>query len=75
MEIIKSEIRDGEDVLEAKYRKTDRYDVHSKEKILLLTPENEKRKVYLITVIALDKNWQEFAEEAEEIINSTTLLE
>jgi hypothetical protein len=75
MEIIKSEIKDGEDVLEAKYRKTDRYDVHSKEKILLLNPENEKIKVYLITVIALDKNWQEFSEEAEEIINSAKLIE
>jgi len=75
MEIIKSEIKDEEDVLEAKYRKTDRYDVHSKEKILLLNPENEKTKVYLVTVIALDKNWQEFSEEAEEIINSATLIE
>jgi len=75
MEIIKSEIKDNEDVFEVKYRKQDRSDVHSKEKILLPGPETEKRKFYLITIITLDKNWGEFAEEAEKIINSTKLIE
>jgi len=75
MEVIKSEIKDNENIFEAKYRKQDRSDVHSKEKILLLEPETEKRKVYLITVITLDKNWGEFAEEAEEIVNSAKLIE
>jgi len=75
MEIIKPEIKDNENVFEAKYRKQDRYDTHSKEKILLLEPENEKRKVYLIAVITLDRDWQEFTEEADEIINSAQLVE
>ena len=75
MEIIKSEIKDNENVFEAKYRKQDRYDTHSKEKILLLEPEDEKRKVYLIAVITLDRDWQEFTEEADEIINSAQLVE
>lgn len=74
MEIIKSEIKEKENILEAKYRKPERYDVHSKEKILLLDPENEKRKVYLIAVITLDRDWQEFTEEAEGVINSAQLL-
>jgi hypothetical protein len=74
MEIIKSEIKGSEDVFEAKYRKQDRYDTHSKEKIILLEPEGEKRKVYSIAVITLDRDWQEFAEEAEEIINSVQLI-
>jgi hypothetical protein len=74
MKVIKSEIKDSEDVFEAKYRKQDRYDTHSKEKIILLEPEGEKRKVYSIAVITLDRDWQEFTEEAEEIINSVQLI-
>lgn len=68
MKIIESEVKGNEGVFEAKYQKSDRYDIHSKEKIIILEPEGEKKKAYLIAFIAFDKDWAGFEKEADDII-------
>lgn len=75
MELIKPEVKTTEVIFEAKYKKVDRYNLHSKEKILLLEEKEGKRKVYLIAFVTFDKNWQEFEKEAEEIISSVQFVE
>jgi len=69
MEIERLEIKNGEAVLEAKYKGKKGYELHSKEKIIL----NEKG--YLISCFTFEKDWSEFQKEAEEIINSAQLIE
>ncbi len=70
MEILKLEIEDKTAVLEASYKGKTGFPLRSKEKIIL----NEK-KGYLISFSTFEKNWPDLQKEAEEIINSTTLLE
>jgi len=70
MEILKSEEKDKEIMFEAKYTKEGKPTLHSKEKIIL----NEE-KGYLIACLAFEQNWPEFQKEAEEILNSITVLE
>lgn len=70
MEILNLDIEDKTAIFEAKYRGETGLPLHSKEKIIL----NEE-KGYLISFSTFEKNWQDFKEEAEEIINSAILLE
>lgn len=75
MEIIKSEIKANQNVFEARYKKIDRYALHSKEKIILLDQKEEERKVYLIALIVYEKDWPAFEEEVNNIIDSAQLIE
>lgn len=70
MEILKLEIKEKEANLETKYQQEDGDIFHSKEKIILT-----ENKIYLISFIAPDKDWLNFEQEAEEIINSVQLIE
>jgi hypothetical protein len=74
MEILKSEIKEKEMIFEAKYKKTGQEDIHSLEKMLSYELEGE-RKVYLVSFICFETNWQGFEREATEIINSAQLIE
>lgn len=74
-------------VFEAKYE--NKIDFHSKEKIIFLEPKKEpvsasrppviasqlkeNKKVYLIAVIGLEKDWPDLKEEANSIINSVQI--
>jgi len=69
MEIVKKELEKG--IFEAKYQKTNQIDLHSKEKIILV----DEGKAYLAAVIVFDKDWQESAKMAAEIIDSVHLVE
>jgi len=73
MTIFNLEANEHEGVFEAKYTKPDRYTVHTKEKIIFLSPENEKKKAYLIGFIAFDKDWSGLEKEATEILDSVQL--
>jgi hypothetical protein len=75
MEIINSETNKNEITFEAKYQKPDRLDVHSKERLVFLEPKEKQRKVYSVAFIALDKDWEEFSQEADSIFNSIQLLQ
>lgn len=70
MEILKLEIENKTAIFEASYTGKTGLPLRSKEKIIL-----NKEKAYLISFSTFEKNWQDFQKEAEEIINSTTLLE
>lgn len=74
MEIIKSEVENNECVFEAVYIKTGSLRASSKEKIILLNQEGEK-KAYMIAFVVHAKDWQEFEEEANNIINSAKLVD
>ncbi|MBZ9578245.1 hypothetical protein KJA14_00015 [Patescibacteria group bacterium] len=69
MEILKLEIENKTAIFEAGYKGKTGYPLHSKEKIIL-----NKEKTYLISFFTFEKNWPDLQQEAEEIINSTTLL-
>lgn len=70
IKIINSEVGEKEGVFETTYAVSGNPKLHSKEKILKEGEEN----TYLITFVALDKNWENFAKEADFIINSARLL-
>lgn len=69
MEIIESSLE--EQIFEAEYQKENQIDLHSKEKILL----GEQGKNYLAAFIVFSKDWEEFKQEAEKIINSVQLID
>lgn len=75
MEILKSEIKNNELIFEAKYQKEGKKTFRSKEKIISLPEKEGKEKVFSIAVISLEENWIDFQKKAEEIINSTQLVE
>lgn len=70
MEVLKSDLKEGEETFEARYTKTGGDSSHSQEKVLLLS--NEK-KAYLIAFIVLEKDWPDFSKEADAIISSAQL--
>lgn len=68
MEILSLEKENKGGYLEAKYKRKGSI-FHSKEKIIL-----GENKFYVISIIALEKDWPEFKDEADEILNSIELL-
>jgi len=68
IEILKSEIREGNMIFEAEYKSSKGILSRSKEKIIL------DEKIYLVSVITLGKDWGEFEKEAEEIIDSVQII-
>jgi len=73
MEIINSNLEEG--IFEAKYQKTDHYDLHSKEKILFSDGQENTKKAYLTAFIVFDKDWEKFENKANEVINSVQLVD
>lgn len=73
MKVMNLEIKDEEAVFEAKYQKTDRYSIHSKEKIVLIETTEDKKKMGLMAFIVFDKNWPDFKEQADFVINSAII--
>lgn len=73
MQVINLEIKDEEAVFEAKYQKTDRYSLRSKEKIILIETIEGKKKMGLIAFIVFDKNWPDFKEQADFVISSAII--
>jgi len=73
MQVMNLEIKDEEAVFEAKYQKTGRYSLHSKEKIVLIETTEGKKKMGLIAFIVFDKNWSDFKEQADFVIGSTII--
>lgn len=73
MEIINLNLEEG--IFEAKYQKTDHYDLHSKEKILFSEGKENAKKAYLIAFIVFDKDWEKFENKADEVINSVQLVD
>lgn len=69
MEITKIDINDNEANLETKYIKKEGNIILSKEKIILT-----EKKVYLITIGAPEKDWQEFEKEIDQMIQTIQLL-
>jgi len=69
-EIIKLKIENKEAILEAKYKREGAASFYSKEKIIF-----EENKFYVITIITLEKDWAEFENEANEILNSAQIIE
>jgi len=65
MEVIDLETKEGMASLEAKYQKEKSPPFHSKAKIFFT-----KDKIYLISIFSLEKDWQEFEKETDEILNS-----
>lgn len=74
MEIIKFEVEDNECIFEAVYREVNFYRASSKEKIILLNQEGEK-KAYMIAFVVHSKNRQELEEEANDVIDSAKLVD
>lgn len=72
-EIVNSETKNNENTFEAKYKKADRPEFHSQEKIILAN--QEEGEVYIITVSTLEKDWRYFKEEINNIINSVQLID
>ncbi|MFQ6049466.1 MAG: hypothetical protein ACE5J0_00255 [Candidatus Paceibacterales bacterium] len=70
MEVLKLETKDKEANLEAKYKKERGSVLHSKEKIIL-----SENKAYLITFVALDRDWSEFEKEIGEILSSAQIID
>jgi hypothetical protein len=75
MEILKSEKKGNEITFEAIYKKAERYDVRSKEKIIFLEPKEGKKETYFIAFLTLERYWQNFKDEADFIISSTQLTQ
>jgi hypothetical protein len=70
MEIIASEIKGREGIIEAEYKRKEGIIFHSKTKVIL-----EKNKCWLITIFSLKQDWINFKEEANEILNSVEILQ
>jgi hypothetical protein len=68
-EILKSEIKEKEAYLEVGYKGKTGSVFYSKEKIFL-----SGNKAYLISVLALEKDWPGFEKETEEIFNSIQII-
>lgn len=73
MEVFEKEEREKEFVFEARYE--NKYINHSKEKMLTLPPEGEKKTVFLIAYLTFERDWEDLKKEADEIINSAQLIE
>ncbi len=74
MQIMNLEIiEDEEAIFEAQYQKPDRYDIRSKEKIILIETIEGKKKVGLIAFIVFKKDWSDFKEQADFVINSVII--
>lgn len=65
MEIVKSNTKDDKAVFEARYLTANSPNLYSKEAILSVG-----EKTYLIAFIILEKDWPEFAQEADAILES-----
>jgi hypothetical protein len=75
MKIVKSEVGERGLTFEAKYRKEGKPTLYSRERFIALQPEEGKKKVFLVEFITFDKDWEGFEKEAEEILNSATIVE
>lgn len=73
MQIINLEVKDEEVVFEAQYQKTDRYSLRSKEKIILIETAEGEKKLGLIAFIVFKKDWSDFREQANFVINSVII--
>lgn len=70
MQVIKSEMQESEMIFEATYQKEGEEEFYSKEKILLSQAQNEETRAFLIAVITLYQDRQEFAQEVDYLIDS-----
>jgi len=73
MQILNLEIKDKEVIFEAEYQKTDRYNIHSKEKIVIIETTEDQMTMSLIAFIVFDKDWLSFKEQADFVIDSATI--
>ena len=71
VEIINSEIGEKTGTLEARYSSEASYHLHSREKII----KDDGQNTYLISFIAPDDKWENFAQEADFIMNSVVILD
>lgn len=74
VEIVKSDIEEKEGVFEARYLIPNNPALYSKEKILSGEKAEDKTKIYLIAFVALEKDWQEYSEQADFLLNSFLFL-
>jgi hypothetical protein len=74
MGIIKSEEKNGELNFEATYKKQATSAFHSEGKMISFELENNQKKVFMIEVVATDKDWTLLKEEFDEILNSAQLV-
>src|SRR3989344_1679757 len=69
--ITDSKIEEKIGVFEARSIVPQSYTLHSKEKII----KEGKENTYLVAFVALEKDWQEFSEQADSIINSAQIVQ
>ncbi|KPJ57552.1 hypothetical protein AMJ49_00305 [Parcubacteria bacterium DG_74_2] len=74
MEIMEFKTGEKECLFEAKYKKQNSPTLHSKEKILLLNPGDNQRKIFLVEFIASEKDWEYLENEGKEILNTIQLI-
>ena len=61
-------------IFEAKYEKPERLEIYSKEKILIVAPEQSNKKVFLVVLLSFGADWEELQREADEILHSVHLV-
>lgn len=70
LKISNLKLAENEAVFEVDYQKEGSPGLHSKEKIL-----KEANKAYIISVTSFSQSWTDFEQEANQILNSTQILE
>lgn len=74
MEIINLDIEEETAIFEAKYEKPERLKIYSKEKILIVAPERDNKKAFLVVLLSFGEDWEELQKEADEILHSVHLV-
>lgn len=69
IEVVKLETDEKKGIFEGEYKNQSGASLHSKEKILL-----EGKEGYWVSLFALEKDWQQFSQEVDSIINSAKIL-
>lgn len=72
-DVLKIEKKEKETIFEAKYKR--KIDFHLKGKILFSKIDQEKTKVFLVTFVAPEEDWEKVKDEAEKMISLAQLLE
>ena len=70
IEIVNLDIKDNSAIFEVDYKKEGASMFHSKEKLV-----RNENKVYIISVLAFSQGWSDIEPEAEQILNSTQIVE
>lgn len=70
IQVIETNMKEKEAILETKYTGKEKYSLRAKEKIL-----SGEKKIYIITLITFEREWENFKKEANTILQSAHLTE